>query len=398
LLSSVLALGGCSQIGPATVASARFDYNEAIIRSFDHQMLLNLVRLRYQDSVLFLDLTSVVASYRRDATVGATAGAEIPTNVTLGLNGNMSWGESPTITYAPLQGEEFAKRMLAPIHPASILLLSRTGWGIERTFMCTVQLMNELWNGSALGGLSPNQLRNMEKFHRAITLMRDLDEGGYVHFTWANDRADLAYVVPGPVPMDEEAKAKVRELRELLKLGKNRDGGKHEAPPAPPGTVPPPAAPGGNLEPAHATDAQKSESHEIDSAPWSITIGYDKGTPHGAGHITMAGRSMLGVMAFLAQRIDVPEEHVQQGLVRVARGADGSAFNWSRATGQIFHVRSGRQKPTNACLQVFYRGYWFWIEDNDLETKSTYTLLTQLFSLQAATGDMRAPILTIPTK
>jgi hypothetical protein len=36
--------------GAATIANARFDYNEAIVRSFDNQMLLNLVRLRYQDA------------------------------------------------------------------------------------------------------------------------------------------------------------------------------------------------------------------------------------------------------------------------------------------------------------------------------------------------------------
>ena len=60
----------CSQIGPGTIANGRFDYNEAIVRSFDDQMLLNLVRLRYQDSILFLDLTSVVASYSREATRG----------------------------------------------------------------------------------------------------------------------------------------------------------------------------------------------------------------------------------------------------------------------------------------------------------------------------------------
>jgi hypothetical protein len=90
-----LAAVACSQIGPNTIANGRFDYNEAIVRSFDTQMLLNLVRLRYQDSILFLDLTSVVASYRREASVGTSTGVDLPnstspTSVALGATGGMA--------------------------------------------------------------------------------------------------------------------------------------------------------------------------------------------------------------------------------------------------------------------------------------------------------------------
>ena len=42
----ILAGAGCS-IGPRRLAPVRFDYNQAISRSFDQQLLLNLVRLRY---------------------------------------------------------------------------------------------------------------------------------------------------------------------------------------------------------------------------------------------------------------------------------------------------------------------------------------------------------------
>jgi hypothetical protein len=90
-----LTVAGCSQIGPATIASGRFDYNEAIVRSFDNQMLLNLVRLRYQDSILFLDLTSVVASYSREGRVGASTNTDVansinPTALSLGATGGVT--------------------------------------------------------------------------------------------------------------------------------------------------------------------------------------------------------------------------------------------------------------------------------------------------------------------
>ena len=46
-------------------------------------------------------------------------------------------------------------------------------------------------------------------------------------------------------------------------------------------------------------------------------------------------------------------------------------------------MRSSTSRPANAFVAVPYRGAWFYIADNDLESKSTFMLLTQLFNLQA---------------
>ncbi len=53
-------LTGCASIGPATVARDRFDYITAISDSWKAQMLLNLVKLRYGDAPVFLDVASVI--------------------------------------------------------------------------------------------------------------------------------------------------------------------------------------------------------------------------------------------------------------------------------------------------------------------------------------------------
>ena len=88
LVLSVASGSACHSMGPRTIEGARFDYNDAIIKSFDHQMLLNLVRLRYQDSIFFLDLSSVVASYRRDVT------ASVAPNGTVSPTPGFGWGAS----------------------------------------------------------------------------------------------------------------------------------------------------------------------------------------------------------------------------------------------------------------------------------------------------------------
>src|SRR5262245_32837210 len=104
---AALALGaaGCAHpIGPRTIAGARFDYGAALAHSWDQQLLLNLVRLRYRDTPLFLEVGSVVAHYSLDAaaTAGGDLGVDGDTGGHIAAGGSVSWTESPTITYTPL--------------------------------------------------------------------------------------------------------------------------------------------------------------------------------------------------------------------------------------------------------------------------------------------------------
>jgi hypothetical protein len=349
-----LALAGCTSLGARTIPGARFDYNDAIVRSFDNQMLLNLVRLRYQDSIFFLDLSSVVASYRREVSGSVSpSGVVNPASYNWAAAAGGAWSESPTISYVPLQGEDFAKRLLAPVEPSAILLLSRSGWGLERLLLCTVQQLNELPNGTAIGGVAPVQVLHFERFQRVATLLRTLQEDGYIQLNTLADPPDTVAMTAGPIPMTDNARAMADEVIDLLDI-RSREG-----------------------------------------APIALDA---PAFPRKPAQVVLVGRSLLGVMTFLAQQVLVPDEHVRAGLVRITKGPDGKPFDWNHISRGLFRVHSGRSEPENAYLKVEYRGHWFWIDDTDLETKSTYTLLAQLFSLQSANGRIQAPVLTIPAR
>ena len=55
-----------------------------------------------------------------------------------------------------------------------------------------------------------------------------------------------------------------------------------------------------------------------------------------------------------------------------------------------------RSRPAGASVAVQHRGRWFYIDDVDQTTKSTFLLLGQLFTLQAGDVEEVKPVLTLP--
>ena len=110
----------------------------------------------------------------------------------------------------------------------------------------------------------------------------------------------------------------------------------------------------------------------------------------------MDSRSLLGVLYFLSQSVEVPAEDVQAGLVTVTEDALGQPFDWSRITRKIMTIHSQRKRPDNAYVAVQHRGWWFYIADDDHTSKATWSFLSILFALQSATAQGKAPLLTLP--
>ena len=102
-----LFLGGCSPFGPKRVAPDRFDYNAAIARSANEQMLLNLVRLRYREVPVFLALSSLLTQYTYLGQVGVGGSSSRATGApaySVGGDAGVVYAERPTITYSPMTG------------------------------------------------------------------------------------------------------------------------------------------------------------------------------------------------------------------------------------------------------------------------------------------------------
>ena len=72
------------------------------------------------------------------------------------------------------------------------------------------------------------------------------------------------------------------------------------------------------------------------------------------------------------------------------------AADWQKLTKELMRIRWAKKPPQNAYSAIFYRGNWFYIDDSDLTSKSTFSLLMQLFALQAGEVKSTGPLLTLP--
>ncbi len=358
VLSAVL-LGGCATgLGPRAIHSERPDYNQEIARSGDEQMLMNLVRLRYNDTPLFLELGSVVTSYGYDAAFNASGQINTPGPTgQANLGTGFSYSEHPTVTYSPLTGDQFAERMLSPIPLDSMMLFSQNGWSVERLFLIAVLRINDLYNAISVTGPTPRHKPAYEPFLEFTEHFRDLQKAGLLGLDWERK--------------GHETNAPARDPQLWIRM--------------PADTNSPLAA---EVRAVHHALGLPSDRAEFRLSAF----------PYGRqpAEVGIRCRSLMGILYFLSTAVEPPASHVAAGLVTLTQDENGQPFDWSKFTGTVLSIHSAKTKPAEAAVAIQHRGWWFYIADNDANSKITFSLLNTLFQLQATSGSGKSPLLTLP--
>jgi len=346
----VIIFSGCSQLGPSRIELGRGDYNVVVQQTDNEQMLLNLVRLRYRDTPYFLQVASVSTNFEFSVSADASTVLGTGSNPIFGLDGAAT--ESPTVTYTPLQGDQFVKQLLSPMRLSTLLLLYHSGWAVDRIFNITVQYMNGLPNAPSASGPTPNEVPEYVEFHRVTFLLRTLQKRGDLTLAQGEQVGDnesspplVLRIAPRAFDMPE-----VRELLTLLQL-----------------------APG-------QTDYLFTTTSESFN--------------RGGANIVM--RSLMASLFYVSQGVQPAMEDENRGYVAITRDSDGTLFDWSDVMGNLMNIRSSVNQPQSSAVRIKYRGKWFYIDDSDLTSKSTFALLMNLFALQAGDVPTTAPVLTLP--
>jgi len=342
-------LTGCGSIGPTTVNRDRFDYVTAISESWKQQMLLNIVKLRYADVPVFMDVGQVISGYEVEGTIsaGATIGNKSAPGalgdfVNLGAGGR--YLDRPTITYAPLTGPDFVKTMMTPFPPGSIMFLIEAGWPVDVLLQIGAQAINGLRNhrGGPLGHPADPE------FVEVIRLLKRIQSAGGVGFKLQREKENETanIMLFHTRRLTPESAQDIAEVRRLLRLNP-------------------------------------------EAADIRITYGADMQDDK---EIALHTRSGYQVLLELAWLISVPPEHVADHRTL---GTTGTSPEGTAALAPLIAILSGTERQSDSFVQVKYRGHWYWIDDRDLLSKRVFTFLTVLFTLSETGQKIQPPILTI---
>jgi hypothetical protein len=340
-------LAGCASIGPQTVAVDRFDYSSAIAESWKEQTLLNIVKIRYLDLPVFVDVSSIVAGYSLQTGVsvnGVVSSQGAVQGDYGGLGGQAIYTERPTITYVPMTGDKFLRGLITPIDPKNIFFMLQSGYPADFILGLSVNSLNGLRNSSSVVGAPrpPDP-----EFLRLLQLLREVQMAGAVGLRVEQDKAkgESTVLILRADDLPDDIQQKGAEARRLMKL-------------------------------------------PVDQQKFVLTYSPMAGV---GNELAVNSRSLMQILQAFATYVDVPDAHVREQ--RAIAGLDAAP-----GAHGIGRIRSGPRRPESAYVSVLYQGQWFWVENGDWQTKRALSAVMFLFTLADTGAADKLPLITIPAQ
>ena len=344
----VLLESACSSFGPKAITRGRQAYTEAMAVTNDQQILGFIVRLRYAQAGGLLGVTSITANFN----VSANASANLPAGqkesyaqnlVPLGLG--FAYEENPTISYTPIQGDKYLRRLLSPIPLDVAVLFQNTSYPLGEVMTTLIRSINGLKNPDFLTAPS---VRPDPRFARVVELLDELQAAGHLDWVQAEKqpgRFALALIGYAPDYTDQ-----VRELSGLLGF-----------------------------------PASKNPTADL-----VIPVRAGLGGGH-SGELALRTRSVYDLMRVAAAAIDVPEQHLASGTAE--------RFPPAGPVGADIRIGRSKERPANAAVAVAHQGWWFYVDNTDPSSKHFFRLIELLMSSHIADVSDRqqlAPVITLP--
>lgn len=337
-------LASCGSYGPRSMDRDHLDYGNAIGDNWKNQMLVNIVKLRFVDMPVFVDVGSIVSGYSLTTSVNGRLGFgdSFSSGNTQGVNAGGTYTDRPTITYMPKTGDDYLRAILQPIDPAKLLALIQAGYSARLLLTWAVEAVNGVKNYStrSIEGRTADP-----RFYEFVGLMEELQALGAVGFELDTDpstKHNIIFVL-NKEGLAESTMQKSQRASELIGLEQGRD------------------------------------RYRVLYAPFRT----DSET------LSMQTRSVLQMLGVMSGFVDIPSAQASYAL---------PGFDVSRIAMRPFHVHSGLERPEQSFAAVMYKNYWYWIDNADMASKRVFTLMLFMTTLTNQAESADAPVLTIPTQ
>ena len=344
-------LSGCSNYGSHQLPPDRISYNHSLQYSDNQQLLLNIVRLRYTDAPYFLSVNNVVAQFSYSRSLGLTLAnnsASPPALLATG-DGNVSTSESPTITYTPLQGEDYVTKLLTPVDLSVVYMLLRAGWGVNQIFRILIQRLGHLDNAVLASRTTSSRMPEFKQFQALGLVFRQLQyDDNLIVFA---GQQEGKFAIKLMIPHFERVTPKSLAL--LAKHGLSK------------------------------------------SKPYVWIVSTIGAGHHKKNQIFAQTRTVLGVLNYLSTGVDIPKEDIAKKLAPLTYTKDGKLFDWHQVTIGQMRIRNSMTRPMNGHLSVRYRGYWFYVADDDFDTKETLNILSIIMGIYQGEIKSFLPVFTV---
>lgn len=337
LLGAIALLPACATLGPQSIPRDRLGYSSAISESWKEQTLLNIVRLRYADAPMFLDVSSVIASYSAEGQLDASVSFPPQGSAASAAGALGRYSTKPTISYAPLTGDKFSQSLLRPIPPVSVFQMIQAGYPADFILGATTRAINGRYNRST--GINARQAD--PEFLQLVETLRRIQQSeglGMRIEKRENGEATLLFFRGRANPQLE---ADIAQVRELLGIEASQ------------------------------------EFHLVYGA-----------SQRNKAEIALLTRSMLEILLDFSNCIDVPPAHISEGRTM-------ASYTEPNSMRRLAVIHSGAQAPADAYTAVRYRDTWYWIDDRDMKSKRAFAFMMMFFSLAETGTRSAAPVLTI---
>jgi hypothetical protein len=348
VFTAAFVTAGCQSMGTGSVQRDRLGYANAIGTSWKEQTLLNVVKLRYLDTPVFLDVSSVISSYELASQISLASnvfrGDPIGPEQTFGATG--TYTDRPTISYTPVTGERYMNGLIRPIPPQAIFAMIESGHPADLVLRVTARAINGVYNYSA----SQTRTRSADPtFQKVIDAIRSLQQAGAlsVRIEKRNDQEStyVGFIHGG----GEEVERNIQFVKDKLGINPNND--------------------------------------EV-----QLVFGARQRNPD---QIALQTRSVQEILSEFSVGVEVPEGDLAEGRATPMLHFDSAAGSRNYP---LMRIRSSSERPADTFAAVPYRKLWFWIDDRDLNSKRMFMFLS-VFSALAETGIApQTPLITIPAR